>query len=228
LNIKELPEMERPYEKLMAYGGEKLSDAELLSIIIKAGTKEKTAIELIYELMKNHDYEHLGLSFLNEVSICEIQKIKGLGKIKAIQLKAIVEIAKRMSKPADILKYKINSPEDAAALLMEDMRYLKQEHLVTVLLDSKNTVIRLITNSIGGLNSSIIEPREIFKEPIKWSSSKIILAHNHPSGNPYPSEKDIQFTKRFYEAGILFGIEVIDHIIIGNGVFASLKKMNKF
>ncbi|MBQ9313587.1 MAG: DNA repair protein RadC [Clostridia bacterium] len=220
--------MERPYEKFMAFGAERLSDAELLAIIIKAGTKEKAAIELIYELMNHNDYESLGLSFLNEVSTSEIQKIKGLGKIKAIQLKAIAEIAKRMTKPADILRYKIDSPEDAAMLLMEDMRFLKQERLVTILLDSKNTVIKIITNTIGGLNSSVIEAREIFKEPIKCSSAKIIIAHNHPSGNPFPSEKDVQLTKRFYEAGKLFGIELMDHIIIGNGVFASLKKMNKF
>lgn len=228
MNIKELPEIERPYEKLMAFGSEKLSDAELLAIIIKVGTKDKAAIELIYELMNQNDYETMGLCFLNEVSITEIQKIKGLGKIKAIQLKAIAEIAKRMTKPADILKYKITSPEDAAMLLMEDMRCLKQERLVTILLDNKNTVMRIVTNAIGGLNASIIEAREIFKEPIKLSSSKIIIAHNHPSGNPYPSEKDIRLTNKLCEAGKLFGIEVVDHIIIGNGVFASLKKMNKF
>lgn len=228
MNIKELPEMERPYEKFMAFGSEKLSDAELLAIIIKAGTKDKTAIELIYELMNRYDYDNVGLRFLNELSTSEIQKIKGLGKIKSIQLKAVAEITKRMSKPVDVLKYVINSPEDAAMLLMEDMRYLKQEHIVTILLDNKNVVIRVITNTIGGLNSNVIEAREIFKEPIRLSASKIIIAHNHPSGNPFPSEKDIQLTKRFFEAGKLFGIDLIDHIIIGNGIFASLKKMNKF
>lgn len=228
MNIKQLPEMERPYEKIMLYGAEKLSDAELLSIIVKTGTKDKTAIELIYELMNHFDYEEVGLSFLNDVSINEIQKIKGLGKIKAIQLVTVAEIAKRMTKPTSALKYKINSPEDVAMLLMEDMRHLKQEHFVTVLLDSKNIVMRVITNTIGGLNSTLIQPREVFKEPVKLSSSKIVLAHNHPSGNPFPSERDIEFSKRMDEAGKLFGIEVVDHIIIGNGVYASLKKMNKF
>lgn len=228
MNIKDLPQAERPYEKMMAFGAEKLSDAELLAIIIKAGTKDKTAVELIYELMNNYHYESTGLSFLNEISINEIQKIKGLGKIKALQLKAIVEIAKRIAKPADMLRYKINSPEDVVTLIMEDMRHLKQEHLITVMLDTKNYVIGIVTNTIGGLNSNIVEPREIFKEPVKCSCAKIILAHNHPSGNPFPSEKDINSTRRFYEAGKIFGIEVVDHIIIGNGVFASLKKMNKF
>lgn len=228
MNIKQLPEMERPYEKIMIYGAEKLSDAELLSIIIKTGTKDKAAIELIYELMNYFDYENEGLSFLNDVSTSEIQKIKGLGKIKAIQLKAVAELAKRMTRPASTLKYKISSPEDVATLLMEDMRHLKQEHLVTVLLDFKNTVLRVVTNTIGGLNSNLIEPREIFKEPVRMSSAKIILVHNHPSGNPFPSERDVSFTKRIAEAGKIFGIEVVDHIVIGNGVYASLKKMNKF
>ena len=178
--------------------------------------------------MNKYDYDSMGLSFLNELSLNEIQMIKGLGEIKAIQLKAISEIAKRITKPADIMRFKIKSPEDAAKILMEDLRYLSQERLVTLLLDMQNTVIKIVTITIGGLNSSVIEPREVFREPIRLSAAKIILAHNHPSGNPYPSDSDIKLTKRFFEAGKLFGIEVIDHIIIGNGVFSSLKKMNKF
>ena len=228
MKIKQIPEVERPYEKMLSYGGDKLSDAELLAIIIKTGTKDKTALELIYELMNQYHYDTMGLGFLSEVSITEIQEIKGIGEIKAIQLKTICEIAKRMTKPVDRMKCIINSPEDAAMLLMEDMRHLKQEHLVTILLDNKNVLLEVVTNAIGGLNSSVIEVREVFKEPIKLSASKMILAHNHPSGNPFPSEKDEQLTKRFFEAGNLLGIELIDHIIIGNGVFASLKKMNKF
>ena len=130
--------------------------------------------------------------------------------------------------PEDIFKYKIGSPDEAAMLVMEDLRYLKQECLLTILLNAQNGVIKIITNTIGGLNSNIIELREIFKDPIRYSASKIIIAHNHPSGNPYPSETDIEFTKRVYEAGKIFGIELVDHLVIGNGVFASLKKMNKF
>lgn len=220
--------MERPYEKLKAYGAEKLSDAELLAIIIKSGTKEKAAIEVIYELMNQYNYESEGICFLNELSIKEIQRIKGLGEIKAIQLKALSEIGKRMVKPAKLLHYQISSPEDVANVLMEDMRHLKQEHFVTILLDTKNTLIKVVTNSIGGLNANVIEPREIFHEPIKMSAAHIIIAHNHPSGNPYPSESDVKLTKRIHEAGNVLGIPLLDHIIIGNGVFASLKKMNQF
>lgn len=228
MNIKELPTMERPYEKFESFGGEMLSDAELLAIIIKAGTKDKTSVQLIQELMKDFEYENKGLGFLNGLSLTEIQKIKGLGKIKAIQLKAICELSKRIVKPANFNRYKITSPEDAAMLVMEELRYMTQERLITILLDSQNVVLKKITLAIGGLNKNLIEPREIFKEPIKLSADKIILVHNHPSGNPYPSDTDIKMTKRVVEAGKIFGIEILDHVIIGNGIFSSLKKMNKF
>lgn len=220
--------MERPYEKFMSFGAGKLSDAELLAIVIKAGTKDKTAVQLIQELMSKYGYENLGISFLNELSLTEIQKIKGLGKIKAVQLKVIGEIAKRITKPAELAKFMVASPNDAARLVMEDLRYLKQEHLVSILLDSQGFVLKVVTNTIGGLNMNAIAPREIFKEPIKSSADKIILVHNHPSGSPYPSDNDIKLTKRCVEAGRIFGIEILDHIIIGNGVFSSLKEMNKF
>lgn len=228
MNIKELPSMERPYERFENFGGEMLSDAELLAIIIKVGTKDKTSVQLIQELMKEFEYDNKGLGFLSELSLTEIQKIKGLGKVKAIQLKALCEISKRISKPAKFSQHKIVSPEDIAILVMEDLRHLTQERLITVLLDSQNCVLKVVTLAIGGLNKSFIEPREIFKEPLKCSADKIVLVHNHPSGNPYPSDSDIKMTKRVVEAGKIFGIEILDHVIIGNGIFSSLKKMNKF
>lgn len=220
--------MERPQEKFLNFGSEKLSDAELLAIIIKTGTNEKSSVEIIQELMNKYNYEEKGISFLSELSIDEIQKIKGLGKVKAIQLKAISELAKRISKPGNLNNLVINKPEIVSQLLMQEMRYLKQERLVTVMLTNRNTLIKVCTNAIGGLNSNVIEVREIFKEPIKLSASKIILAHNHPSGNPYPSESDVNFTNRICEAGKIIGIDVIDHIIIGDGVFSSLKELKMF
>lgn len=220
--------MERPQEKFMNFGSEKLSDAELLAIIIKTGTNEKSSVEIIQELMNKYNYEEKGISFLSELSVDEIQKVKGLGKVKAIQLKAISELAKRISKPGNLNNLVINKPEIVSQLLMQEMRYLKQERLVTVMLTNRNTLIKVCTNTIGGLNSNVIEAREIFKEPIKLSASKIILAHNHPSGNPYPSESDVNFTNRICEAGKIIGIDVIDHIIIGDGVFSSLKELKMF
>lgn len=220
--------MERPQEKFLNFGSEKLSDAELLAIIIKTGTNEKSSVEIIQELMNKYNYEEKGISFLSELSVDEIQKVKGLGKVKAIQLKAISELAKRISKPGNLNNLVINKPEIVSQLLMQEMRYLKQERLVTVMLTNRNTLIKVCTNTIGGLNSNVIEAREIFKEPIKLSASKIILAHNHPSGNPYPSESDVNFTNRICEAGKIIGIDVIDHIIIGDGVFSSLKELKMF
>ncbi len=220
--------MERPQEKFLNFGSGKLSDAELLAIIIKTGTNEKSSVEIIQELMNKYNYEEKGISFLNDLSIEEIQKIKGLGKVKAIQLKVISELVKRMSKPGNLNSLVVNNPEVVSQLLMEDMRHLKQEMLVTVMLTNRNTLIKVATNTIGGLNSNVVEVREIFKEPIKHSASKIILAHNHPSGNPYPSDSDVNFTNRIYEAGKIMGIELVDHIIIGDGVFSSLKELRKF
>ena len=228
MGIKELPLMERPYEKFTNYGANKLSDAELLAIIIKSGTKDRTSVQIVQELMNKYDYDEKGLSFLNELSQDELQQIKGIGEIKAIQIQAIVEIAKRISRPVNLSKYKITSPSDVAKLMMEELRYLKQEHLITILLDVQNNVLKVVTNTIGGLNFSMVETRDIFREPIKMSASKIVIVHNHPSGNPYPSDSDIRLTFRVAEAGKIFGIDVIDHIIIGNGIFSSLKELNKY
>ena len=220
--------MERPYEKFAHQGAESLSDAELLAIIVKSGTKDKSSVQLVQELMIKNDYEKNGLSFLNELSIEELMNVNGIGEVKAIQLKAVCELARRMSKPSNIKDYKIVSPDDAACVVMEDLRYLKQEELLTILLNSQSVVMKVVTVSIGGLNKNLIETREIFKEAIRQGADKMILVHNHPSGNPYPSDSDIKMTMRCYDAGKIIGIEVIDHIIIGNGIFCSLKKMKKF
>lgn len=223
-----MPSMERPYEKFILLGADKLSDAELLAIIIKSGTRDKSSVKLIQDLMNMYDYESNGLAFINQLSLDELKELNGIGNIKAIQLKSVCEIARRMSKPSCNKKVKVSSPEDAAAFVMEDLRYIKQEVFLTILLDSKNIILKTVTVTVGGLNKNFIEAREVFKEPIKLSADKIILVHNHPSGNPYPSDNDLKFTRRCIEAGKIFGIEVLDHIIIGNGIFSSLKKMNKF
>ncbi len=227
MKVKELPEMERPYEKLETYGAECLSTAELIAIIIKNGTKDLTSIEIAQELLKE-DALNIGITFFKDISIEELMSKKGIGRVKAIQLKAVSELAARASKPVKIVRMKILCPEDAAKILMEDMKYQKQEIVKTILLDNNNQVIKVVTNAIGSINSSYVELREIYKEPIKCSAVRIILAHNHPSGNPVPSNSDLLFTRKVVEAGKIFGIEVADHIIIGNGVFSSLKRLKKF
>jgi DNA repair protein RadC len=227
MKIKDLPQLERPYEKLENYGAEVLSDAELLAIIIKTGTKEKTALEVARKVLEL-DVSSKGLSFLKDISIQELKNNKGIGKIKAIQIKAVAELASRITKPIKSLGTKITSPKQISDLFMEELKYLSQEVMKTVILNTQNQVIRVITNSIGNLNSNMIEAREIFKEPIKSSAARIVLVHNHPSGDPTPSDSDINFTKRINQASEIIGIELLDHIIIGNEKYCSLKSLKKF
>jgi DNA repair protein RadC len=227
MKIKDLPQLERPYEKLENYGAEVLSDAELLAIIIKTGTKEKTALEVARKVLEL-DVSNKGLSFLKDISIQELKNNKGIGKIKAIQIKAVAELASRITKPIKSLGTKITSPKQISDLFMEELKYLSQEVMKTVILNTQNQVIRVITNSIGNLNSNMIEAREIFKEPIKSSAARIVLVHNHPSGDPTPSDSDINFTKRINQASEIIGIELLDHIIIGNEKYCSLKSLKKF
>lgn len=227
MKIKDLPEMEKPYEKLENYGATKLSDAELLAVIIKSGTKNKTSIELAQEVLLL-DGENAGLSFLNDISIEDLQKIKGLGRVKAIQLKATIELAKRISKPYNISKKSVTTPDEVANILMPDMRDASQEIMKVVVLNVKNQIIKISTIGIGTANATLIEARDVFKEPIRLNSTRIIVAHNHPSGDPTPSKSDVLFSIKMREAGKLIGIELLDHIVIGNGEYCSLKRMNKF
>lgn len=228
MKIKELPVSERPYEKLEIYGPEVLSNAELLAIIIKTGTKDKTAVEIAQEILK-YDFEAEGVNFLRNASIEELKNIHGVGRVKAIQLKALGEISVRLASKKIVSKVKIITPEDAARCVMADMQDLKQEVIKTILLDNQNQIIRIVTNAIGTLNAISLEPREIFKEPVKSNSPKIILVHNHPSGDITPSNKDIEFTTRMCNVGKVLGVEILDHIIIGGyGKFCSLKRDKKF
>ena len=227
MKMKDLPETEKPYEKLESYGAKSLSDAELLAIIIKSGTKSQTAVQVAQQVL-TLDKERKGLNFLTEVSIEELQKISGLGRVKAIQIKAVAELANRFLKPSRLVRHVITCPEDVANIVMGELKNESQEIIKTVILNNQNELMRIITNSIGTINSNVVEMREILKEPIKSGASKIILIHNHPSGNPEPSKNDISFSIRIRDASEMFGIELLDHIIIGDGVFVSLKRLKKF
>lgn len=220
IKIKQLPETERPYEKLELYGERMLSNAELLAIIIKSGTKENTSVELadkILSLIYNDS-----LQSLQEISLEEFQRIKGIGKVKAIQLKAVCELSRRMSQPINRRSIKVMSSEDVANLLMDDLRYEKVEHVKLLLMNAKNIVVKIADISKGGVNSAIVEPKEILQEAIKTGIPKIILVHNHPSGDSTPSTADIELTKRLYAAANILGIHLLDHIVIGNGCYTSI------
>lgn len=230
LKIKELPETERPYEKLELYGEKTLSNAELLAIIIKSGTKEETSVQIAQKILNlNYDPQMGALNFLKDVTLEELMQIKGIGKVKAIQLKALCELANRMSKPSNYKKIQIKSTEQLAKLVMEELRLEKREFVKLFLLNTKNEILKNMDISIGGTNFANVNMKEIISETLKIKAPKIILVHNHPSGDPTPSKADITFTDRLYNAARMFDIELVDHIIIGNmkfkSIFVETKKM---
>ncbi len=223
MKIKDLPLSERPYEKLEIYGAENLSNAELLAIIIKTGTKEQSSVSIAQEILKlKENTNQDNLRFLQELSLEEFMQIKGVGKVKAIQLKAVCEITKRISRPINNQKKTIKSPKDVADLLMPELRYEKREIVKVLILNSKNVVLRTINISLGGANFAYIEPKDALSEAVKMQAPKIILVHNHPSGDCKPSKGDYNVTDRMYEAATLMGIQLLDHVIIGDGTYESL------
>ena len=221
--MKELPSSERPYEKLEMYGADKLSNSELLAIIIKTGTREENSIEVAKRILNLRKQEN-DLRFLQEISMEEYKKIKGIGKVKALQLMAVGELAKRMAKPIEITNIKIKQPKDVADLLMQELRYEKREIAKLIILNNKCIVQKIVDISTGGTNYAVIEPKHVLVEAIKMEAPKIILVHNHPSGDPTPSQADYRATDRIYEAADIMGIELLDHIIIGDNQFESVLK----
>lgn len=219
--IKMLPQEERPREKLLSSGTRKLSNAELLAILLSTGTRNESAIALAERILCHRTD---GLRFLTDCTVEELCEIRGIGLAKASQLIAAVELGKRIALASKANNYRIKTPDDVGKLLMEDMRYLTKEYFNIILLNTKNEVISVENISIGSLNASIVHPREVFVRAIKRTSSAIILVHNHPSGDPTPSQEDINITRRLQEAGQLIGISVLDHVIIGNGTYISLKE----
>lgn len=223
MKIKDLPLSERPYEKLEIYGAKNLSNAELLAIIIKTGTKEQSSVSIAQEILKlKENTNQDNLRFLQELSLEEFMQIKGVGKVKAIQLKAVCELTKRISRPINNQKKTIKSPKDVADLLMPELRYEKREIVKVLILNSKNVVLRTINISLGGANFAYIEPKDALSEAVKMQAPKIILVHNHPSGDCKPSKGDYNVTDRMYEAATLMGIQLLDHVIIGDGTYESL------
>lgn len=219
LSMKQLPDSERPYEKLEMYGEKSLSDSELLAIILKTGTKNQTAVSLAQNVLTLSDMHTI--RGLQEVSIQELKQIKGVGKVKAIQIKAICELAKRMSKPLN-LSVVIKQPKDVADLLVDELRYEKREYVKILILNTKNILQKIVDISIGNLDSANINLKQIFNEILKTRMNKFILVHNHPSGEVTPSKIDIETTKRVEEASRILEIQMLDHIIIGDGKFQSI------
>lgn len=217
LKMKELPNEERPYEKLEIYGESKLSNAELLAIIIKSGTKEENSIQIANRILLLSE----SVKGLQDISLQELKSIKGIGKVKAIQLKAVCELAKRMSKREDI-NIQIKSPKDVSELFVNEFRFEKQECIKLVILNSKNYVTKIIDLAKGEADRVVVSTSQILSEVVKLQAKKLIIVHNHPSGDPTPSTKDIEFTKRLLKASEALDIKLLDHVVVGNDRYESI------
>jgi DNA repair protein RadC len=223
-NIKYLPPDDRPYERLELMGESNLTNSELLAIIIKTGTKKYNCLEIAQNILNDKLSNMSDLEFLSNLSLEELKSYEGIGKIKAIQIKAVIELSKRLSSTYISDKKKITSPNDVFKLLQREFIGKKQEVLKTVILNKNNCVISVITNAIGSTDNINVGIKEILSEPIKQMASSIILAHNHPSGNLTPSKADISFTKKINEYAKIFDIQILDHLIISNIGYVSLKE----
>lgn len=220
LLIRDIPDDDRPRERFIKHGPESLSNHELIAILIQTGSKNESVLTLANRLLAHFD----GLRLLKDASLDELKTLNGIGTAKAIQLLAAIELGRRVSNLAYSDRYCVRSPEDAAKYMMNEMRFLSQEHFVCLYLNTKNQVMHKQTIFIGSLNASIVHPREVYKEAFRRSAASIICLHNHPSGDPSPSREDIEVTKRLVECGKIIGIDLLDHIIIGENKFVSLKE----
>jgi DNA repair protein RadC len=220
LAIREIPSNERPRERLQHYGASALSTVELLAIQLRIGTQERSALGLAELLLSQFH----GLRGVANASLEQLSEVKGIGPVKATEIAAAVELGKRLAALSEEAKPCIHSPQDVANLLMPELRDVKKEHFKSITLDTKNRVIKIHTVSIGILDSSLVHPREVFRDAIVSSSASLIVAHNHPSGDPTPSAEDKRITQRLAEAGQIIGIELLDHIILGDNRWISLKQ----
>lgn len=224
LKMKDLPETERPYEKLKMYGESNLSNAELLAIIIKTGTKDENSIIIANRILKLVDK----LDDLNELSIEELKRVKGIGNIKAIQIKALCELSKRMLKPIQRLNTQIKNPKDVANLLMNEMCFEKREVVKVLLLNVKNYIIKVVDVVSGETNYANVTTKQLLVDAVKMQVNKIILVHNHPSGDPTPSIADYELTRSLIKASDIMGISLLDHIVIGKNSYESIFSRREF
>jgi DNA repair protein RadC len=214
--IKQLPPELRPRERLLEAGPSALSDGELLGLLVGIGNREKTAVELAGEVIS----EAGGLHGLYEVSVHELIRVNGIGEAKACIILAAVELGRRIGQVRNPGRPVISSPADVERLLRGRIANLDRENFVVVLLNTKNEVIETSTVSVGTLGASLVHPREVFKPAVRASAASLVLAHNHPSGKVEPSREDREVTRRLGEAAGILGIEVLDHVIVGDGYFS--------
>lgn len=219
-NIRVIPEGGRPRERLLEFGPKSLADHELLAIILRTGTRHKNVVNLAFDVLNMTD----DLYSLRHISLHELMEIPGIGKVKATEILAAIEFGRRVSSASQLKEGTVMSSSWVGQYLLREMGALTQEHVVALYLNTKNEIIKNDTIFVGSLNTSVAHPREIFKGAVRYSAARIILAHNHPSGNTDPSEADFAFTRRVVDAGEMMGIEVIDHIIVGEDSYLSLRE----
>lgn len=218
--IRDLPEGERPRERLARVGPQAMSTAELLAIILRVGSGGENAVRLGERLMA----EFNGLSGLTRAAVGELQEVRGVGLAKATQIMAALELGRRLMATSPEERPTISSPADAANLLMSEMAFLDQEHLRAILLDTRNRVLGIRTIYIGSLNTAVIRLAEVFRPAIRENAAALIVAHNHPSGDPSPSPEDVSVTREMVKAGKLLELRLLDHLIIGRHRYVSLKE----
>lgn len=224
LLIREMPEDCLPRERLEEVGEKSLSNQELLAILLRTGSKNTHVMEVASKFLNYFDH----LYELKNATLTEMMEVKGIGRIKAIELRAAIEFGYRIQQSTQMKFGKVSSSYQIAQNLMSELQDFQQEHLVCLYLNTKNEVIKQETVFKGSLNQSVAHPREVFRSAVKYSAARLILAHNHPSGNPTPSESDIHFTQRMQKCGKMMGIDVLDHIIIGQQVYTSMREENFF
>ena len=218
---------ERPYEKCEQYGAENLTDAELLAVLLRTGTKGENSLQLAKRIL-HPDFAQEGILNIHQWSMEQLLQIRGIGKVKAIQILCLSELAKRLSKAEAQSGLNFSAPETIAQYYMEDMRHRKKEALKLLLLNMKTKLIGESELSLGTINTTLVSPREVFAEALRRNAAAVILLHNHPSGDPTPSREDVLATRRVIDAGKIIGIELLDHIIIGDNCFISLRDKGFF
>lgn len=223
--IKDLPEWERPYEKCIREGEEALSDSELLSVILRCGTRGKSSLALANDILKHmQESSYPGLPGILHSSLAELEQIHGVGKVKAIQLKCIGELSKRIAAAAARPSLCFHHPDSIASYYMEKLRHKEQELLICMMLDNRNHLLAERLISKGTVNATLVTPREIYMEAVRCHAVSLILVHNHPGGDPTPSLCDREITERIRQSGELLGISLLDHIIIGDHRYISFKE----
>ncbi len=220
ITMKEMQEEERPYEKCLTYGAANLTNVELLAVLLRTGTKGVNSLELARSILHTQAEEEDILK-LHQLTLPKLKKMKGIGTVKAVQILCLSELAKRLAKASAKEGLVFQEPSSIANYYMEEMRHQKQEMMKLLMLNTKTKLIGETNISKGTVNAALVSPRELFIEALECNAVSIILMHNHPSGDPTPSRNDILLTKRVKEAGDLIGIELLDHIIIGNHCYIS-------